>query len=183
MPAEGMGIRLVFHGTFGQHSWCRSHSLPSASVFPFGWAGLCQQQGSECCSGHPLLILVEHPGGPPAHTRLGTARSPSPFSSSISLWLPLPAQCVWRGLGAAADAGGVFAAPGPAATCPRSGGLMGRVLHAGFASTHPTGSSVPASPALADLLCWEAWREGLRMGIAARVSRADNYFWGKDAVF
>ena len=153
-------------------------------VFPLGRTGLCRQRGSECCSGHPPLILVEHPGGPSAHTRLGTALSPSPFSSRVCLWLPLPAPPLWRGLGAVADARGVFAAPGPAApTCARSGGFMGEMSRAGFASPHPAGSSFPASPALPALLCWEVWREGLRMGIAARVSRADNYFWGKDAVF
>lgn len=84
-----------------------------------------------------------------------------------------------------ADAGGgVFATPGPATPmCAWSGGFMGETSRAGFASPRPTGSGVAASPALPALLCREVWREGLRMGIAARVSRADNYFWGKDAVF
>lgn len=60
---------------------------------------------------------------------------------------------------------------------------MGEMSRAGFASLRPTGSGFPASPALPALLCQEVLRDGLRMGIAARVSRANNYFWGKDAVF
>lgn len=75
-----------------------------------------------------------------------------------------------------ADPGGVLASPCPVAPMYTRSACR-------ICIPMPSSSDVPASSALPALLCREVWREGLRMGIAAQVSRADNYFWGKDAVF
>lgn len=156
-PGEGVGVWLVLDGAFRQRSWCGSCAQR------LGWAVLAAR-------GRALLWAPSSPWVDISTHQVGDGADPSPFGSSWVLWLMV--------------AGVVFAAPGPATPmCAQRGGFMVEMSCAGIASLRPTGSHLPASSALPALLSQEALREGLSRDVGVRVSRANNYFWGKDAAF
>lgn len=177
-----MSVGLVLRGTF---SAAGVGAVPSAEPESSPSAGLGCAEGSGRRTEHPPLILAGHPRGH-QHTpawgqhcaHLSWAAVPG-SGCPCQLCACGEGWVLWLMLGA--GGGGLLCqVPLPPQAVV---GFMGETSRAGFASLRPPGSSVPASPALPALFCWEAWRGGLRMGIAAQVSKADNYFWGKDAVF
>lgn len=127
--------------------------------------------GSNCCSGHSAHPSWTLPGS--QHTPGWGQHCPCPplAAASACPWLLCSGCWVpWLVPGGSLPCQ-TLPLPGPGAV-----GLAG-TCHMEACIAVPQWRSCPlGTPAL---ICPELWREGLRMGIAARAFSTDNYFWEK----